>query len=501
MFSRRQFLYISASAAAMSSQAAKSIAQSANADNLLQNNDGLGLANLVKSKNVSPRELAEAAIKNAEKLDGKMNAITTRMFEQALKRADTLPLQGPFAGVPFVVKDNLDIAGVITTHGSKVYENHVAPSSAPLSLIHQAAGLNVIGKTNMPEVGALPSTEGQLLGPCHNPWNLDHSAGGSSGGSTAAVAAGIVPVAHASDGGGSIRIPASCCGTFGLKPSRRRLVWGSSDQTGYAVDNCVSRSVRDCVMLFALAQDRSPDAPFKPMPFFSDPGKKRLKIGLQIKDYYGGMPHPDVQKAIKETASLCQDLGHTVVEVEAPVNGDEFVEHFFALFAIRTMDLATLAEKKAGKPVSESGMLDRFVYEFGLTGSNLPKDAAAKAMEYMKALSQKYTAWQASMDVFLTPVLNAPPPKLGYLFDPQRDFKEMSDRVFRYLPYTAVQNALGLPAMSVPLGMSSDSLPIGSHFVAPAGREDVLFALAYELEQAKPWANNWAPHSVKAKGI
>lgn len=463
--------------------------------------DGIGLAGLVKSRQISPKELIEASIQATEALNGKMNAITTRMFEQALERADTLPRQGPFAGVPFVVKDNLDIAGVITTHGSKVYADHVARSSAPLTLVHQAAGLNVIGKTNMPEVGALPTTEGQLLGPCHNPWNLNHSAGGSSGGSAAAVAAGIVPVAHASDGGGSIRIPASCCGTFGLKPSRRRLVWGSSDQTGYAVDNCVSRSVRDCVMLFALAQDRSPDAPFKPMPFFTDPGKKRLKIGLQIKDYYGSMPHPDVQKAIKKTATLCQDIGHTVVEVEAPVIGDEFVEHFFALFAIRTMDLAKLAEKKAGKPVSESGMLDRFVYEFGLTGSKLPKDAAAKAMDYMNALSQKYTSWQTSMDVFLTPVLNAPPSKLGYLFDPQQDFKVMSDRVFHYLPYTAVQNALGLPAMSVPLGMSSDGLPIGSHFIGPAGREDVLFALAYELERAKPWANKWAPHSVKAQGI
>jgi amidase len=476
-------------------------AQNTNTDSLLLENDGLGLAGLVKSREVSARELAEVAIQGVERLDGKLNAVTTRMFEQALERADLLQPQGPFAGVPFLVKDNLDIGGMITTHGSRVYEDSIARASAPLIKAHELAGLNIIGKANMPEVGALPTTEGQLLGSCHNPWKLGHSAGGSSGGSATAVAAGIVPIAHASDGGGSIRIPASCCGIFGLKPSRRRLVWGSSDQSGYAVDNCVSRSVRDSAMLFALAQDRSLDAPLKPIPLVRGPGLKRLKIGVEIRDYYGELPHADVRQAIEDTATLCEELGHTVVEVKAPVNGDEFVEHFFTLFSARTMELARFAEEKAGKPVPESGLLDRFVYEFGLVGEDLADDAVANAMAYMASLQQNYEQWLSTMDVALTPVTNAPPPNLGYLFDPEQDFDVMSDRVFKYMPYTAVQNALGLPAMSVPLGMSSDNLPIGSHFIAPAGAEDTLLELAYELEAARPWGQKWAPNSLYKAGI
>ena len=501
MITRRKFVKqtgLAAAAMALPSLPHHAAAQAKS--NALLNHDAIGLATLVKSKKVTPRELAESAIRYVEALDGDLNAVTTKMFELALKRADTLPLQGPFAGVPFLVKDNLDIAGQITTHGSKVYADHKASRSAPLSKVHEIAGLNVIGKTNMPEVGALPTTEGQLLGDCHNPWGLEYSAGGSSGGSAAAVAAGIVPLAHASDGGGSIRIPASCCGIFGLKPSRRRMVWGSSDQTSYAVDNCVSRSVRDSAMLFAIAQDRSLGAPHKPLPFVSGPNRRRLRIGMGIGNYYGGMPHPDVQKAIENTARLCEDLGHTVVKAKAPVNGDEFVKHFFSLFSARTMQLAEIAEKKAGKPVSESKLLDRFVYDFAQTGKNLDANAVPEAMAYMAKLSQTYTQWLAAMDVFLTPVVNTPPPKLGYLFDPKLDFDVMSKRVFGYLPYTAVQNALGLPAMSVPLGKSSNGLPIGSHFIAAAGREDLLFALAYELEEAKPWAKSWPPNSVNANG-
>jgi amidase len=308
-----------------------------------------------------------------------------------------------------------------------------------------------------------------------------------------------VPLAHASDGGGSIRIPASCCGVFGLKPSRRRMVRGSSDQAGYAVDNCVSRSVRDSAMLFAVAQDSSPDAPLKPIPFVSGPSRRRLRIGLEITDYMGRMPHPDVQQAVENTAQLCTGLAHAVVDVKAPVNGEEFEKHFFALFSARTMALAELAEEKAGRPVSETRLLDRFVYDFGRAGEALADDAVAEAMEYMTALGETYSQWLSSMDVLLTPVVSTPSPKLGYLFDPRLGFDVMSGRVLRFIPYTPVQNALGLPAMSVPLGMGSEGLPIGSHFVAPAGREDVLLALAYELEQAKPWAELWAPNSAKAE--
>ena len=237
MFTRRTFLTSTAAAAMVVHSGSILRANASGLNRTLLETDGLGLAALVKSGEVTPFELAEAAVQNALALNGKLNAITTPNYDQALAQARTMRLQGPFAGVPFVVKDNLDVAGMVTTNGSRVYADNLASASAPLALIYEAAGLNLIGKSNMPEVGALPTTEGQLLGPCHNPWDLDHSSGGSSGGSAAAVAAGIVPVAHASDGGGSIRIPAACCGVFGLKPSRRRMLWGSSDQTSYAADN------------------------------------------------------------------------------------------------------------------------------------------------------------------------------------------------------------------------------------------------------------------------
>jgi amidase len=460
----------------------------------------MGLAELVRKKQVSPKELVEATIKRIEALDGKINAVVTRTFERALAAVDKVDLDAPLAGVPYLLKDNIDVAGVRTSNGSAVYKDNIPTVSAPMVKAHETAGLIITGKTNMPEVGLIPSTESKFLGACHNPWELGHSAGGSSGGSAAAVAAGYLPVAHASDGGGSIRIPASCCGVFGVKPSRRRMLPGSSDQTEFMVDNCVSRTVRDSALLFSLTQNRSSDAPFKPLEFVSGPSKRRLKIGLSIQDYFSKMPHEDVRKAIEATAKLSEDLGHTVVDTENPINGSEFEEHFLAIFSEKISKLVDAVTAIAGKPAAESGLLERFTIDFEAKGRSMGSDGIEKAKKYMDATGVKVAQWMQSFDLVLTPVLSTPPPKLGYLFDPTQDYEVMSRRVFDYLPYTPVQNALGLPAMSVPLGMSSEDLPIGSHFTAKAGDEKTLFELAYELEQAKPWADQWAPNFVKAKG-
>jgi len=496
MISRREMLKTSAAAATVAAIGAPAFGQSTDIGRLFQTHDGLGLAALVKSGEVTPLELAEAAVHNALALDSRLNAITTPMYSQALAKAADMRPQGPFAGVPFVVKDNLDVAGQYTTHGSRVYEDNLARRSAPLSLVHAAAGFNLIGKTNMPEVGALPTTEGQLLGACHNPWNLEHSSGGSSGGSAAAVAAGIVPVAHGSDGGGSIRIPASFCGIFGLKPSRRRMVWGSSDQTSYAADNCVSRSVRDGAMLFALGQDRSPTAPFSPLPFVAGPSSERLTIGIDLRNYFGQPADPEVQRAIEEMAQLCEQLGHTVVETQSPVDS-EFETRFNQIFGFRMVALAQEATAKAGRPPSETGLLEVVVRQWAEFASQFTREDQERANGYMVELGAEYADWLSGMDVFLSPVTTEAPPKLGYLYDPSLPFEEMFPRLTRSASYTPMQNALGLPAMSVPAGMSSDGLPIGSHFVAPPGREDLLFKLAYELEEAKPWAHEWAPVSAK----
>lgn len=398
--------------------------------------------------------------------------------------------------MPFVVKDNLDVAGQFTTNGSRVYADNYAHRSAPLALAQEAAGLNLIGKTNMPEVGAIPTTEGQLLGPCRNPWELGHSAGGSSGGSAAAVAAGITPLGHASDGGGSIRFPAAFCGIFGLKPSRRRMLWGSSDQTTYAVDNCVSRSVRDSAMLFALGQDRSPTAPFRAIPYIDGPASERLTIGIDLRNFFGEMPDPQVQRSVEAMAQLCEDLGHTVIETQQPVDG-EFETRFNQILGFRMVGLAETATAKAGRPPSETGMLEAVVRQWADFASNFTAEDEAQASQYMQELSAKYAEWQSGMDVFLSPVTVTPPPELGFLYDPSVPFDEMFARLGRTASYAPVQNALGLPGMSVPSGFSDAGLPLASHFVAPAGREDVLFALAYELEEAQPWWDMWAPTSIK----
>lgn len=494
MITRRNLMTASAALMAWSGHAPSAIARSASMRDPLLEYDGIGLASLVKLKEVTPRELVEASIRRVEALDGKLNAITTRMFDHALRRADHIVPGGPFAGVPFALKDNTDYRGVKTTHGSSFYREHVAAGSAPLVAAHEAAGLNIIGKTNMPEVGIIPSTESRLLGACHNPWSLTRSAGGSSGGSAAAVAAGYMPLAHATDGGGSIRIPASCCGVFGLKPSRRRMIWGSTNQADFAVDHCVSRTVRDSALLFAITQDRSPDAPYRPLEFVSGPSDTRLKIGLSLRNYFGNAPHPDVQAAIAATARLCESLGHRVVEVENPVSGQEFEEHFFTLFSTRLAQLVDQVQAATGQPATET--LDRFTYDFGARGSSLTADDASRARQYMTTLSRQMTQWMHSVDLLLTPVLSTPPPVLGYLFDQSETYDVMSRRVFDYLPYTPLHNALGMPAMSMPLSMSQQNLPIGSHFIARAGGEQTLLELAYELEQAVPWAHRWAPDSA-----
>ena len=262
-----------------------------------------------------------------------------------------------------------------------------------------------------------------------------------------------------------------------------------------AADNCVSRSVRDSAMLFALGQDRAPTAAFAPLPFVAGPGTKRLRIGLDLHNYYGELPDADVARAIEETAQLCRDLGHTVIETRSPVDA-EFELRFNQIFGFRMLDLARAATARAGRPPAQSGLLDTFVMQWADLAATFTQDDADQAAAYMQRLGAQYADWLAGMDAVLTPVITIPAPRLGTLFDPDIPFDQMFARVAGMTSYTPVQNALGLPAMSVPLSTSAGGLPIGRHFIAAAGREDLLLALAYELEQAKPWQQAWPPLSA-----
>jgi len=501
MPTRRNFLQMTGAGLVLLSQSSLSmnILNSLAKDPLLKY-DGIGLASLVKSGEITPKELVEASIRRIEALDGQLNAVVVRGFEQALKRAETITPEGPFAGVPFLLKDNIDYEGMPATHGSVFFKEHaVATPPSRLVKAYDAAGLNVLGNTHSPEYGLKPTTESVSFGATCNPWKLNHSTGGSSGGAAAAVAAGYVPFAHAADGGGSIRIPASCCGLFGLKPSRARFVAARGNSVGLIQDHCVSRSVRDSAQLFALSQDRSSSAAFKPIEYITSPGKRRLKIGLSMANYFGEAPHADVKAAIEQTARLCESLGHEIILVDNPINGQEFEDYFRALFVVRLSAVKEKIETATGKPVSETGLMEPFTQDFIKYAKPLQDGSFDKAKQYFQDLGEEIKELMEPFDLLLTPVLQSPPVELGYLHDVTVDYETMSRRIFDYLSYTPVQNALGMPAMSVPLGMSKKGLPIGSHFVAREGDERTLYELAYELESAQPWKNKWAPFSAGAR--
>jgi amidase len=448
--------------------------------------DAIGQAELVRKKQVTSLELVDAAIARVEAVNPKLNAVVTKAYDMARARAKSALPDSPLSGVPYLIKDLNNVAGVRTTMGSRLNARDIATKNDLLPEKALDAGMVVIGKTNSPEYGLLATTESLLLGAAHNPWNLDHSTGGSSGGAAAAVAGGILPVAHATDGGGSIRIPASCCGLLGMKPSRGRMHFAAAEKMpgDIAVENCVSRSVRDSAMVFSLSEDNSATAPLKPVGFIAGPRKKRLKIAFGTGTYYGNEPHPDVKASVEATAKLCRDLGHDVFEAKNPVHGDAFIEAFLTVWASGPAQLVKAAESHHLNP---QDVLEPWTIGLAEYFHKKPKGSLEKALGVFRDTEAQVDAFMANYDAWLTPVLAAPPPKLGEQ-GPSVPFDTLYERVIRYVAYTPVHNVAGTPAMSVPLGMSSDGLPIGSQFAAAKGGEGLLYALAYELEAAKPWA-------------
>jgi len=495
---RRQFILGSAATAILAS-CGEITTQNNRQNNGLQELaglDGLGLAEKIKKSDLSAREAMEMAIARIERLDGSINAVVTRIFEQALARADNNNGQGPFAGVPYLLKDLLDYKGVRLTQGSHTSASHISDWTPPYVAATEASGLNIMGKTNTPEYGLLATTESLLLGACHNPWNLSHSTGGSSGGSAAAVASGMVPLAQASDGGGSIRIPASCCGLFGLKPSRGRM-----QQTSRAalpgdigVRHCVSRSVRDSAMLFAHTEVQDGTGAFAPTGFIKDPLKKRLKIAFHTRNYYGDEPDAEVKNALEETAALCADLDHEIIEVPNPVNGQQFIDAFLTVWASGPAGLKAAVEAQSGKAAAETGLLEPWTLGLADYFLQKPANALEEALDFFNQATRQVAGLFEQYDVWLTPVLKSTPPLLGEQ-SPSVPFETLYERTVEYVSYTPLHNATGTPAMSVPLGWSKAGLPIGSQFAAPLGQEGLLFALAYELELARPWKDKWAPNA------
>jgi amidase len=457
--------------------------------------DATGLAEMVAAGEVSAAELTECAVERIEALNPRLNAVVHTFYDRA-RAAAQQPQSGPFAGVPFLLKDILgDLAGEPTRQGSRIMPPVPAAQNAELTNRFLAAGLNPLGKTNVPEFGLVGTTEPVLYGAAKNPWNEAHSTGGSSGGSACAVASGMVPIAHANDGGGSIRIPASACGLVGLKPTRARNPLGpqiGDVMGGLVQEHVVCRSVRDAARMLDCTHGpelgdpyAAPPAPDSFAAALAGKGK-RLRIAFTRTKLNGQPLHPECVAAAEAAAKLCESLGHQVDEASPPVDQDALTMPFMALW---TGGLAMQVDyicQLTGQVPSLDNLegLTFGLYQAGktVTGAQMLGSIAA-----LHTVGRAVAAWHRDYDVWITPTLGLPPVANGTFdfttTDPVQGFAPMID----YSPFTALQNGTGQPAISLPLHWSADGLPVGVQFVARVGEEATLIALAGEIEAAAPW--------------
>ncbi|TWI67405.1 amidase [Pseudoduganella lurida] len=454
-------------------------------------------AALVRQGELAVADLAEAALLRIEALDPALRATSHFAPELARSRAAQLardqgPSQdSPMRGVPWMPKDSLDYPGMPTRSCSRSRTGALAHGGYPFTARLDAAGLVAVGKTSMPEFGLLGSTE-PLAGPIpRNPWSLAHSPGGSSGGAGAAVAAGLVPFAQGSDGGGSIRLPASCCGIVGLKPGRDATVRVRSRHNVEDLlvgDSLMSRSVRDTAWAFA-ATHLQPDR-----PMVRGPSTRRLRIAVIENGLRGAAPHADVASTIRRTADLCAALGHHVEAAQWPIDGGAFLQSFEDLWTHLGADCVDAVRAASGGRRLED-LLEPWTLALGRRAETLPTTALEAAFRQLAGLPVQLSAFFADYDVVLSPVAATPPPLLG-TYAPSIPADTLMTTMFEWIAYTPLQNLGGTPAISLPLFSSPDGLPVGSQFAADRGQEDLLLALAYELEVALPWQARWPSVSV-----
>ncbi|MHC9083944.1 amidase family protein [Luteimonas sp. RIT-PG2_3] len=455
-------------------------------------------AALLQSGDIDARGLTEAAILRIEALDPQLQTLSHRAFALARREAAALDAadggaaaRGPMAGVPWLAKDSLDYPGMPTLSCSRSRSGALLERGHPYVDRLIAQGLVAVGKSSMPEFGLLASTE-PLQGPVtRNPWSLAHSPGGSSGGAAAAVAAGLVPVAQGSDGGGSIRLPSSCCGVVGLKPGRdstvrvrgRHLV-----EDLLVADGLHARSVRDAAWGFAathLQPGRS---------VVQGASKQRLRIAVIEHGLRGATPDADVQAAIAGTAQLCASLGHHVERARWPLDGDAVLGAFEDLWSHLAADAVDGARALLGGRRIEDAV-EPWTLALATRANALPTGALETIYRQIAQLPGQLSTFFGQYDVVLSAVTSAPPPLLG-TYAPDLPMDSLFDTMFAWIDYTPLQNMAGTPAISLPLSSSAGGLPIGSMFAADRGQEDTLLALAYELEAAAPWADRWPAHSV-----
>ena len=459
--------------------------------------DAMGLAELIRTRQIAPGELVEDTIRKIEAINPELNAVICKTYDRARRRASASLGDGPLAGVPFLVKDNAMIAGVKLTRGSRALRGNVPDQTAPFFSAAESAGLILMGVTNMPEMGLIDGTENVLYGPTRNPWNVDYSPGGSSGGSAACVAAGVIPLAHGTDGGGSLRIPASHCGLFALKASRGRMLPGTFGAPPWPrlIDGCLSRTVRDTAVYLSLVED--PNTQLPKLGLASGRLSRRLKIAVMYEGMSGQAPHPEVRKAVADTVQLCRELGHTIDEAKPPLDQVKLGEAAQQVAGIEVARAVDAIARANGIKRLEDGFESRAL---GLREVALRRgpfeEQIIHALPVLKmgtaALDRFFQQW----DVLLTPVLRTPVFKIGMRDQSKYPFKELDEMLRDYVAYTSLHNICGTPAMSVPLHWDANGLPLGSQFAARIGAEALLLALAYELEAARPWVGRRPPPFV-----
>lgn len=461
--------------------------------------DGLGLAALVAKRQVSPLELLHAVRQRLDAINPKLNAIAHLFFEKAEAQIKQGLPDGPFKGVPFVLKDlGAQLAGTITSYGSRVFKDSTADYDSTLVTRYKQAGLVIFAKTTSPEFGLTTTTESVLFGKTRNPWNLERTSGGSSGGSSALVASRVVPMAHGSDGGGSIRIPASCCGLFGLKPTRGRVPMGPSQfesWNGCSHHHALTISVRDSAALLDATAGVELGSPyFSPppaRPFLkevgADPGK--LRIALAVRTPAGTPLDPECKGAAIEAAKLCESLGHKVEEAQLPIEDAWMRDAFLIVLRVSLARVLDDAAKPLGRPVSDKDV-EPVTWVLAQAGRGISSVAYSRAIATMHQVGLAMAKFQQNYDVILSPTLAKPPVPLGVLSLSPESIAAYGKDVTEFGPYTALYNVSGQPSMSVPLHWSADGLPIGVMFSGRFGDDAMLFRLAAQLEKAKPWASN-----------
>jgi amidase len=453
-------------------------------DDALGDLDAVGLVARIQDGSVAVSEVVEAAIARAERVATELNAIAFPAFERARAEARD-PRGGFFAGVPTFVKDNVDVAGMPTQHGTDAYVGRPRTQDGDFARMFLATGLVPLGKTQLSEFGFSPAAEHVRLGPVRGPWSTDHTAGASSAGSAAMVAAGVVPLAHANDGGGSIRIPAAVNGLVGLKPTRDRLAQDKlmRDMPVRIIsDGVVTRSVRDTAAFFREAEKVYRALHLPPVGNITRPGRARLRVAV-VTDGIGVSASPEVTDLTLKTARLLEELGHRADQVEAPVP-DSFKDDFLLYWSLLAMFLVAAGRRTNG-PSWDPSRLDNLTLGLARHARrNLYR--VPMAIARLKRTRRASAAFFEKYDVVLTPTLATETPLVGRL-DPTQDYDEIMGRMLEWVAFTPLQNANGDPAISLPLAVTAAGLPQGMQLAADAGREATLLELAYELEEAHPW--------------